>query len=167
MLVVLALAWAAAAINVGDRVIVEGTTWELTWQDDFSGPELNASNWNPADNYTHGLFVCLFLFCCIHLHIPGDQELELYLASNVYVQDDNLVRLVNQYQLSCNISKAQVLRTMYQPTMYGTKQYEWTSGWVDTQHKFWQQFGRFEINARLPSAFVNQSRIGTMSLIDE
>ncbi len=62
------------------------------------------------------------------------QELELYLAENVYVTDGNLV-----------------LRTQYQPTMYGERQYLWTSGWLDSEHKFWQQFGRFEINAKLPS----------------
>ena len=66
----------------------------------------------------------------------GDQELELYLKDNVYVQDDNLI-----------------LRTIFDSTMYGSKQYLWTSGWVDTLHKFWQQFGRFEINAKLPSLF--------------
>jgi hypothetical protein len=56
----------------------------------------------------------------------------------VYVTDGNLV-----------------LRTQYQPTMYGERQYLWTSGWLDSEHKFWQQFGRFEINAKLPSMCAN------------
>ncbi len=70
--------------------------------DEFDGPTLNTSNWTPADNFTH-----------------GDLELELYLASNVYVENDTLV-----------------LRTMHQPTYYGSKLYEcmplgrYLIGWI-------------------------------------
>ena len=79
----------------------------------------------------------------------GDQELELYLAANVYVQDGNLVlATLCGPRMTCAIHDD----NRNQPTMYGTKQYEWTSGWVDTQHKFWQRYGRFEIVAKLPCA---------------
>ena len=46
----------------------------------------------------------------------GNQELELYMSDEVYVENGNLV-----------------LRTRYNPTYYGSKLYQYTSGWVDTQ----------------------------------
>ena len=82
--------------------------------------------------------------------IAGDEELELYLAANVYVADGNLVLATLCVHA---FPPALIRHTRYQPTMYGSREYAWTSGWVDTQHKFWQQFGRFEIVARLPCAW--------------
>ncbi len=70
----------------------------------------------------------------------GDQELQLYLADDVYVQDGDLI-----------------LRTRRNPTFHGSKLYNWTSGWVDTEHKFSHQFGRFEIKAKLPNPKVQFS----------
>ena len=49
-------------------------TWTLTFQDDFNGTALNPNYWNIADNYTH-----------------TDLELELYLADEVFVEDNYLI----------------------------------------------------------------------------
>ena len=54
-LLLVALASAAWALQVGETVTKSSGTWVLTWQDDFDGPVLNASNWTPANNFTHGL----------------------------------------------------------------------------------------------------------------
>ena len=48
-----------AGAEVGERKEMDGTVWEITWQDDFEGAALNLSNWTPADNYTHGLLIAL------------------------------------------------------------------------------------------------------------
>lgn len=72
-----------------------------------------------------------------HNFTHGDKELQLYLRDDVYVASGNLV-----------------LRTRRNPTMYGRKLYNWTSGWVDTMHKAYSPFGRFEIRARLPDPKV-------------
>lgn len=91
--------------------------WTLVWEDTFSGKDINASNWNVAHNFTH-----------------GDQELQLYMADDAYVEDGNLV-----------------LRTRKNPTMHGKKLYNWTSAWVDTRSKVFHLYGRFEIRAKLPN----------------
>ena len=53
-LLLVALTSLAWSLQVGDTVTTSTGTWVLTWQDDFDGPELNASNWTPANNFTHG-----------------------------------------------------------------------------------------------------------------
>eukprot|EP00039_Didymoeca_costata_P014150 m.225519 g.225519 ORF g.225519 m.225519 type:complete len:264 (-) comp15957_c4_seq15:1095-1886(-) len=63
----------------------------------------------------------------------GPKELELYTKDEVYVQDGKLI-----------------LRTQLRQRMYGTKQYNYTSGWVQSEHLFSQQFGRFDVSAHLP-----------------
>eukprot|EP00054_Salpingoeca_dolichothecata_P004330 m.30215 g.30215 ORF g.30215 m.30215 type:complete len:308 (-) comp14514_c0_seq1:286-1209(-) len=90
--------------------------WVMTWEDDFLGSTINASNWNVAQNFTH-----------------GDRELQLYLAEDVYVENGTLV-----------------LRTRKNPTYYGSKLYNYTSGWVDTEDKFYQKYGKFAVRAKLP-----------------
>ena len=48
--------------------------WRVTFEDDFSGSTLNASNWVAIDNVTH-----------------GPTEKQLYLADDVYLRDGLLV----------------------------------------------------------------------------
>jgi beta-glucanase (GH16 family) len=91
--------------------------WVVTWQDDFDGPFINTTTWNVANNFTH-----------------GDQEWQLYLEDEVYIENSNLV-----------------LRTRAREAMYGSKQYNFTSGWVDTKDNWSQQGGRFEVHAKLPN----------------
>jgi len=63
-------------------------------------------------------------------HGPSSNEKEHYLPENVYVKDGKMV-----------------LETKAQK--YGI--YNYTSGWADTQHKFGQAFGRWEIYGKIPS----------------
>ena len=69
----------------------------------------------------------------------GDREYQLYMKEDVYVENGTLV-----------------LRTRHNPTMYGVKLYNWTSGWVDTMGKVFHQYGRFEIRAKLPNPKVSR-----------
>eukprot|EP00042_Codosiga_hollandica_P021678 m.76875 g.76875 ORF g.76875 m.76875 type:complete len:284 (-) comp50464_c0_seq1:26-877(-) len=120
-LVVCVALWGAQALRVGDRVGgfpgSSSQNWTLTWQDEFPGSSLNTSNWTPANDYLH-----------------QSQELNLYFAYNVWVENGSLV-----------------LRTQYDPQVYDGQQFQFTSGQVDSQGKFFQKFGRFDISAKLPS----------------
>lgn len=69
-----------------------------------------------------------------HNKTHGSQEFQLYMSDDVYVENGSLV-----------------LRTRHNPTMYGSRLYNWTSGWVDTEHKYSHRFGKFEIKAKLPN----------------
>eukprot|EP00505_MAST-04D_sp_SCG-Rhode-Island_P000675 Stramenopile-MAST_4_protein_675 len=64
----------------------------------------------------------------------GDKELQLYVADQVTVRDGTLV-----------------LTTTKTTAMYGTKEYHFVSGWVDTQNKVSQTFGKIEVRAKLPN----------------
>ena len=55
--------------------------WRLAWEDEFDGPELNATTWNVRHNESH---------CC-------PQEPQLYLQENVQVMD-GFLRLTTQRQ---------------------------------------------------------------------
>lgn len=70
----------------------------------------------------------------------GTTEKALYNADEVSVSGGNLV-----------------IRTRYNPTMYGTKLYNFTTGWVTTAEKLNFTYGRFEFDAKLPSALANCS----------
>eukprot|EP01104_Vermistella_antarctica_P004960 TRINITY_DN15367_c0_g1_i1.p1 TRINITY_DN15367_c0_g1~~TRINITY_DN15367_c0_g1_i1.p1 ORF type:complete len:349 (+),score=51.04 TRINITY_DN15367_c0_g1_i1:68-1114(+) len=73
LLVVMALVSMSVAIGHATPEL-GNTTWVLTWTDDFNGTAINTTNWNVANNYTH-----------------GDLELELYTGDEVYIEDDCLV----------------------------------------------------------------------------
>lgn len=98
--------------------------WQLTWQDDFNGNVLNSSTWNVRNNESH---------CCSPGKLP--QELELYVDSAVTVANGVLE-----------------LRTR-RKTIRGPngKEYTYSSGWIDSQHKWSQHLGKFEANCSLPS----------------
>jgi len=59
----------------------------------------------------------------------GNNEQSIYVADDVYIQNGNLV--LRSEKRSYN-------------------GYQYTSGWVDTRNKVWQQYGKFEIYAKLP-----------------
>jgi beta-glucanase (GH16 family) len=63
----------------------------------------------------------------------GDREWQLYLADEVSVSDGNLV-----------------IRTSSRTEMYGKKQYNFTSGWVDTSNKVEFLYGKIEADIKLP-----------------
>ena len=93
-------------------------TWTLSFEDDFNGPAINTSTWVVADKMTH-----------------GDQEWQLYEASNVYQAGGNLV-----------------VRTKIAPTHApNNRLYNFTSGWVDSKSKWAQTYGRFVARIKLPN----------------
>jgi beta-glucanase (GH16 family) len=63
----------------------------------------------------------------------GDKEWELYTKDNVYLEDGNLV-----------------LRTQATQARYGSKVYNFTSGWVDTRGLVELTYGKVEARIRLP-----------------
>ena len=69
-----------------------------------------------------------------HNMTHGDKELQLYMAEQVSVRDGTLV-----------------LTTVKKPAMYGAKEYQFVSGWVDTQSKISQTFGKIDVRAQLPN----------------
>eukprot|EP01083_Nonionella_stella_P213230 769258_1 len=95
--------------------------WELVFDDEFEGTELNQSNWNntrpqPASAY------------------PGQPQ--LFLAANTYLQNGSLVietKYDPTYDKVNNIT------------------YPYTSGVITSQNKFSFTYGRVEIRAKLPS----------------
>jgi beta-glucanase (GH16 family) len=93
--------------------------WSLTFSDDFDGPALNLSTWNVRRNESH---------CC-------PQELELYEASNAYVEDGALVLAT--------------LRADPPAVGPGGALFNYTSAWVDTRGSFAQQYGLFEASMSL------------------
>mmetsp|Transcript_48652 Transcript_48652/g.95377 ORF Transcript_48652/g.95377 Transcript_48652/m.95377 type:complete len:292 (-) Transcript_48652:69-944(-) len=65
----------------------------------------------------------------------GKREKQNYVTDEVTVKDGTLILTTRS-------------RSTISPT---GQQYNYTSGWVDTQHKRFQKFGRFEVRAKLPS----------------
>lgn len=93
-----------------------GSGWELVFVDDFNGSVLNETTWTVRNNMTH-----------------GDQEWQLYLKDEAWVDNSNLV-----------------IRTRVNPTMYGPRRYNWTSAWVDSAGKLEPTYGYIEWRAKLP-----------------
>lgn len=63
----------------------------------------------------------------------GDQEWQLYLDDEAWLANSNLV-----------------IRTRINPTMYGSRLYNWTSAWVDSAGKLEPTYGYIEWRAKLP-----------------
>lgn len=96
-------------------------TWEIAWEDDFSGTELNTTNWTPS-NYSQVIS-------------QYDGHSALFIADRVTVADGALV-----------------ITTVYDPRTLDGVAYNFTSGWVDSQHKRNMTRGRFEASMRMPVA---------------
>jgi beta-glucanase (GH16 family) len=96
-------------------VAVASESFTVVWYDDFGF--LNTSNWRVADNFTH-----------------GNQEWQLYLKEQVYVQNSMLV-----------------IETDVKPAISPTgKLYNFVSGWVDTANKVEFTYGLHEARIKLP-----------------
>jgi beta-glucanase (GH16 family) len=96
----------------------------LTFHDEFDGTQLNKSIWGVRVNQSH---------CCGPL--GGSGELQLYLPDEVSLADGALH-----------------LRTRRREAVDPDgKQWNFTSGWVDSKGKWSQRFGRFEANCSLPA----------------
>jgi beta-glucanase (GH16 family) len=115
-----ALAPLAAAPRAPPLTPPPPVRWSLSWSDEFVGGLLNSSLWNIKTNESH---------CC-----PA--ELQLYVPEQVSVADGHL-RLRTQ----------RATPAAHGP---GGTPYNFTSGWIDTQGKWSQKFGRFEANCSLP-----------------
>jgi len=97
-----------------------GGAWVLDWSDEFDEPTVNASLWNIATNMSEGA-------------PPAWNQIELYTADNVYIEDGALV-----------------LRTRPEDVTFGGIHYNVTSGRIDS--KFLGNVTppfRFEVSARL------------------
>ena len=118
------------------------------------------SNWVAVDNLTH-----------------GPTEKEMYLSKNVRVQDGALILAtvkekhedssgkVHTYSLplplsrtlSHSLSPAKSTNMLYILMLRSRswwQVYNFTSGWVESKHKQFQAYGRFEVRAKLPPAAV-------------
>jgi len=104
--------------------------WKLIWEDHFDGTQLNASNWNIANNFYH----------------DGNQELQLYVKDEVYLSGGNL-HLRSSHRYVCSPWPTKALHFV---TYRSYKGYNYTSGWIDTLKKFSVTYGRIEIRAKLP-----------------
>ena len=94
--------------------------WVVDWDDDFDAPTINASLWNVYANVSEG-------------SPPTWNQIELYTADNMYLE-----------------AGALVLRTRPQNVTFGGREYNVTSGRVDTMGlgNVTAPF-RFEVSARL------------------
>jgi beta-glucanase (GH16 family) len=96
-------------------------TWEVVFEDDFSGTALNTSTWTPS-NYSS-------------IVSQYDGHAAMFIADRVAVANGNLV-----------------ITTAYDPRTLDGVSYNFTSGWVDSQHKRNMTRGRFEASMRMPVA---------------
>lgn len=94
-------------------------SWQVVWEDDFSGTALNESNWTPS-NYSD-----------VISRYDGHEA--LFIADRVTVSDGALV-----------------ITTMYDPRELNGNSYNFTSGWVDSQHKRNMTRGRYEASMKMP-----------------
>ena len=113
----LAAVAAAAATATGGTPVSDDGQWSLVFEDNFTAPTLNPSSWRVADNFTH-----------------GDQEWQLYLEDDVYVESGNLV-----------------IRTQVRDVVDKQgKLHHFSSGWVDTSGLVELGYGKFEAVIKLP-----------------
>jgi beta-glucanase (GH16 family) len=99
--------------------------WELTWHDEFDSASLNTTAWDVKSNRTH---------CCGPKFARDGGELELYTTDEVMIENSQLVLRTRR-------------RKMLGP---GGKVFNFTSGWLDTDGRFAQKYGRFEANCSVP-----------------
>ncbi|KPB04766.1 carbohydrate binding domain-containing protein [Bacillus sp. CHD6a] len=102
--------------------------WQLVWEDNFEGTELDQSKWSydtgngfvqPDGNYVPGW---------------GNEELQYYKEDNVSLEGGNLVLTGKSENASDE---------------YGT--YDYTSGKIHTKGKFNQKYGKFEAKIKMPA----------------
>ena len=97
--------------------------WSLNFSDEFDGTQLNTNKW--ATTYMWGGSSARTL--------PGNDEMEIY-WDNQFVETNGILRI-----------RGDKLDTVW----YGTT-YHYASGLIDSYQKFSQQYGYFEMRARLP-----------------
>ncbi|SES31074.1 glycoside hydrolase family 16 protein [Salisediminibacterium halotolerans] len=106
----------------GNNAEVSGseTDWQMTWNDEFDGDELDTSKWRIDTG--HGFYED-------DEWIPGwgNEELQSYQKDNVSVKDGRLI-----------------LEAREETTSDEHGEYDYTSGKVLTDESFSQAYGRFE-----------------------
>ena len=102
----------------------KSTSWVLTWSDEFSGPV-----GPPSSRY----------WTVRSNYTHGQKELQLYTRNEALL--DGKGHLVLTTRAKRNFDKS-------------GKLYNYSSGWVDTQDKFSQMYGKFEVRAKLPNPSV-------------
>lgn len=105
--------------------------WELVWQDLFTS--FDNTKWTKANFGTL------------------NQEPQIYLTSNVYCQNDNLVLSMNNNPVTCPLNP---VRTTWACGLANPGQtYSYNSGWVETSQSYNTQFGYIESRIKLPHGY--------------
>jgi beta-glucanase (GH16 family) len=84
----LALALAALLAIASSAAAAPAWEWRLTFEEEFEGEALNASRWNVADQMRH-----------------GDEELQLYVKDEVYLENGDLVLRTRRREAVWNESR--------------------------------------------------------------
>ena len=124
-LLLLGTQWGATVVLSTNVTMCDDPHWNITFNDEFQGNQLNPSYWTVSNNFTHGA-----------------TEKQLYLNSNVQVANGTLILTTK--------------KETAQSGQYNNTIYNYTSGWVDSKHKVFQKYGRFEVRAKLPSVKVGR-----------
>lgn len=105
--------------------------WQLVWQDDFNS--FDSNKWIKANYATHGT------------------EPQLYLESNVYTSNGQLIIKTNNNAVTCPPNPIQ---TTYACGICNQGQtYSYNSGWVETNNNFNTQYGFIEARISLPYGY--------------
>jgi beta-glucanase (GH16 family) len=108
--------------------ILNDTHWETVWEDNFNS--FDANKWTVVNYAQH-----------------GDQELQIYMANAVTVNNGNLLIKATNTQTYCPPSP---------PTVRGgcwpcdNKWYNYTSGWVESKAEFNFKYGLVQARIKLP-----------------
>lgn len=96
--------------------------WQLIWSDEFDAAAIDGSKWRVED-----------------LHLIKNNELQYYAPDEVYLQNGNLVLRSRE-------------RTYWGFDSNGVwRQFNYTSGLVESKDRFATAFGKIEVRARCPS----------------
>jgi beta-glucanase (GH16 family) len=119
----------------GESVVkADGTAWQCTFDDEFGGTALDTDNWVPQltsnSQYTTGP--------------TGSQACYVSTPANISVVGGylNLTAKKEAAPFTCTSGATGSFNTQY------------TSGMVISKSKFSQQYGRFEVRAKLPQSIV-------------
>ncbi len=105
--------------------------WKLVWEDNFT--VFDSTKWVKA-NYA--------------VHLP---EPQIYLTSNVYCENDNLVIKLNKNPVTCPTNPTQTTFACGLATP--GQVYPYNSGWVETSQSYNTQFGYIEAKIKLPFGY--------------
>jgi len=114
--------------------------WQLKWYDEFD--TFNPNKWFVAHNEIAG---------------PNTKEPQLYRAEQVWVENGNLVIVVNNTKTPCPIPPPQ---NYICDTCIGGKIYDYKSGCISTKKDNYTQFGYIEARIKFPFVRKNNKSWG-------